>query len=94
MAAGSFPDATAREKSGRGLYWTDEIREGGVFVLFPPDRRQIPLASEAFLSAMEKSHVVSHQITIPQRDGSAYALSCRRNAPVDHKFESKLPASP
>ena len=68
-----YPDATA-EKSGRGLTWADEVREGGVFVMFPPEQRQIPLASEAFDRALKESHAMAHELTIPERDGRAYAI--------------------
>jgi hypothetical protein len=68
-----FPDATA-EKSGRGITWADEIREGGVFVMFPPGQRQIPLASDAFDRALKEWRGSPRVTTIPQRDGRAYAV--------------------
>src|SRR5262249_44032493 len=68
-----FPDATP-ERSGRGHPWAEEIREGGVFVSYPPDRRQIPLASEAFDRALKESHAAPREIAIPERDGRPYAI--------------------
>jgi 4-amino-4-deoxy-L-arabinose transferase-like glycosyltransferase len=45
--------------------WPDEIREGGVFVLFAPAIRQFPEASAAFERALAESSAAARKTSIP-----------------------------
>jgi hypothetical protein len=53
--------------------WTDEIRDGGVFVFFAPELRQMPAATNAFLAALHEAAPITRQFSIPRRDGEPYA---------------------
>jgi 4-amino-4-deoxy-L-arabinose transferase-like glycosyltransferase len=67
-----FGDATA-ERSGLNRPWMEELREGGVFVLFAPGLRQIPAATTAFLAALQEYSPVTRSFSVRQRDGEPYA---------------------
>jgi hypothetical protein len=51
----------------------EELREGGVFVLFAPGLRQIPAATTAFLAALQEYSPLTRSFSVPQRDGAPYA---------------------
>jgi hypothetical protein len=67
-----FGDAT-EAKSGLNRTWVEEIRAGGVFVLFPPELRQFPLAATAFLKTLSETAPVTRRYSITRRDGAPYA---------------------
>jgi hypothetical protein len=53
--------------------WTEEIRQGGVFLLNGADHRQFPAASEEFLKALDSSHVPARHFVVRQENGASYA---------------------
>jgi len=52
---------------------TDQIRQGGVFLLNGADHRQFPAASEEFLKALEASRVPARRFVVRQENGAPYA---------------------
>jgi Dolichyl-phosphate-mannose-protein mannosyltransferase len=67
-----FGDATPQQ-SGMNRTWTEEIRDGGVFVLFAPGLRQMPVATTAFLAALRDAAPVTRRFSVARRDGAPYA---------------------
>jgi hypothetical protein len=53
--------------------WTEEIREGGVFVMNGAGNRQLPAATEGFLAAFEEGRPHAQRTVISQRSGAPYA---------------------
>jgi hypothetical protein len=67
-----YGDATP-QKSGLNRSWTEEVRDGGVFLLFAPPYRQMPVSTNAFLDTLAETTPVTHRVSIPERDGSPFA---------------------
>jgi hypothetical protein len=67
-----FWEASA-ENSAPKRAWTDEIREGGVFLLNGQKNRQFPNPTRGFLAAVRASRVGFKHITVFQRSGEVYA---------------------
>jgi hypothetical protein len=67
-----FGDATA-ERSGLNRPWMEELRDGGLFVMFAPGLQQIPAATTAFQAALQEYGPVTHRFSVSQRDGAPYA---------------------
>ena len=53
--------------------WTEELRQGGVFLYFAPAGRQMPETTNAFLAALGEAAPVAHRTSVPQRDGTPWA---------------------
>ena len=51
----------------------DELRQGGVFLYFAPNARQMPQTTDEFLAALAEGAPVTRRISIPQRDGTPWA---------------------
>jgi hypothetical protein len=53
--------------------WSETDWHDGVFVLNAPDHRFFPVFSDAFLKALEASHVPYRKFTVATRDGGEFA---------------------
>jgi hypothetical protein len=62
-----------RDVTFQGRPWSDEITDGGVFVLNALGHHQFPLPSEGFLQAFDELRPSAQRTTIPHRDGTPYA---------------------
>ncbi len=67
-----YSDATV-ETTSTGRLWKDEIRDGGIYVLFSPKFRQIPAASNGFRQAVKETRPEMQVRIIPQRNGEPLA---------------------
>jgi hypothetical protein len=67
-----FWDSTIDHTDWNGP-WIEEIRHGGVFLLYGSQHRQIPATSIGFLRALAEGRPTMRRYTIPQRSGVPYA---------------------
>ncbi len=67
-----FSDA-APERSPEGRLWSDEIEDGGVFLLTGPRDRTYPRTVESFLQAWAAAQPETRAHRFAQRDGATYA---------------------
>jgi hypothetical protein len=67
-----FWDAS-EQRSGLGRAWSEEVREGGIFLTNGPTNQMVPACTRGFLKALEQIQPVAKRTTIPQRSGVPYA---------------------
>jgi hypothetical protein len=81
-----YGEAT-RDRSGLNRPWLEEVREGGVFVFYPPVLRQMPAATEGFLRALGEAAPLFRRFRVPQRDGETYAEAIEVDPETLHQGE-------
>jgi hypothetical protein len=67
-----YGDAT-RQQSGSHRPWSEEIREGGVFLMNGPENRQFPAATGGFLQAVKETHPSVSWFSFRGRNGAKFA---------------------
>jgi 4-amino-4-deoxy-L-arabinose transferase-like glycosyltransferase len=87
----------SEDVSFQGKPWTDEIREGGVFVLNGPENRGFPKPSAGFLRALSMTRPAMRTYNVAQRNGRTYAEvfeiqqnSVRGPAPAGEEQDSRI----